>query len=210
MAARIDPVHQQVLLARIADICRRGEGLSEPDPWERVRSKLSEAAEHLGLLKAEQLDYSRDRFLERLLGGELSPEDLDRFKSVLDRYLSPGDYADAAIHLDLNELRDPRRRGPALELLRSLKAASLPDSSRGRALVEELSRRLGLDVLERVLSRGPLTERRRRLILRRLRRQLAEYCSVLHFPASPEDTFSPFLLPRVEALLAACRRLLDR
>ena len=77
-------------------------------------------------------------------------------------------------------------------------------------LVGELYRRLDLQLLGAVLERKPRTPQRKSMVLRRVRRNVAEYCSVVRIPVDAQDTFTPFMLPRIEALIAANLRFLRK
>ncbi len=212
---------QCVVIARLADFCRYGSAVSsyESDPWLYMRSKLQETEGPLRELKHASLLSARERFLKQLGEGAPSEQALGTLKEALDRYLSRGDFVDACFHLTPENLADPRRLRDATAMLESLKVHSLfdeeakPEEKRSPAhqkLVGELYGRLRLDVFERVLSRKPVTPLRKKRVLRRMRVNVAEYCSILHLPSSPDDTFSPFLLSKVEALVVACLRLLNR
>lgn len=217
----VDIAQQFVVVARLGDVCRFGGKVSgyETDPWLYMRTKLSEIEAPIQSLKRQQLDSAKGRFLKELAQGVPGEEALAEFRSVLERYLGPGDFVDAAMYLNPVDLADAKSRKTLEGVLAHATVHSLfdeerkPAESRARShekRVGELWSRLGLDALERALARKPKTERRRRMVLRRLRRSVAEYCSVLHVPTTPEDTFSPFMLHRVEALTVACLRLLDK
>lgn len=221
MTVPLDITHQCVVVARLGDFTRfRGAVASyESDPWLYMRSKLRELEAPLAALKAQQLDGAKRRFLGTLAAGAPDEGALTEFRSVLDRYLAPGDYVDVAFHLDGCDLSEPGRRRTLEQLLARVKPHSFfeeerkEEASRSKAhtrLVGELWDRLGLGLLERALARKPRTRRRKAMVLRRLRSNVAEYCSVLHLPVSAEDTFSPFMLHRVEALAVACLRFMDR
>jgi len=205
---------QQFILARLADFCDYGGMVPhyERDPWSYMRSKLDELEDAVGELKGKQLADACDRFLAELAAGSVDEGSLAEFKALLDSYLSPGDFADVAIHLSAERLSDPSGRVWAIGLLRRVRAAAPFAASADPMPMQaaELYRRLGFDVYERILTRKPKTARRKRMTLRRMRRRIAEYCSFLHPPVSPDDTFSPFVIARVSAVLMACRRLLDR
>ena len=47
-------------------------------------------------------------------------------------------------------------------------------------------------------------------VLLKARQNVAEYCCVLRIPISDDDTLSPFMLSRVEALVAANERLIEQ
>ena len=77
-------------------------------------------------------------------------------------------------------------------------------------LVAELSRRLELDRLGALLSARNRVPRTKRLVLHRLSRNVADYCAVMRIPLTPSDAFTPFMLSRVEALIAALLRFLNQ
>lgn len=221
MTAPLDLTHQCVVVARLGDFARfRGPVAGyESDPWLYMRTKLRELEAPLAALKAQQLEAAKRRFGAELAAGAPGDEALTEFREILDRYLSAGDFVDVAFHLDSASLSRPGGRASLEEALARVKPRSFfeeerrEEASRSKAhgrLVEELWGRLGLAALERTLKRKARSARRKRMVLRRLRSNVAEYCSVLHLPVSPDDTFSPFMLHRVEALAVACLRFMDR
>ncbi|MBI4422879.1 MAG: hypothetical protein HY554_04095 [Elusimicrobia bacterium] len=221
MTAPVEVTQQCVVVARLGDFCRWSSAVSsyENDPWLYMRNKLRELEAPLALLKQQQLASARERFFQELGQAVPGEETLADYRSLFDRYLAPGDFVDVAFYLNAQDLADAGRRRMLREVLERAKAHSLfdeerkPEDRRSKSyekLVGELWGRLGLDVLERALTRKPRTARRKTMALRRLRRNVAEYCSVLRVPLSADDTFSPFMIHRVEALTVACLRLLDR
>jgi hypothetical protein len=215
----VNPSHQAFILARLAEFCqyRGAVARDERDPWEYMRQKLLQIEPELASLKGELLAATTRRIVADLRRGPIDAEAAADFRTLLEKLLSRGDFADAAVHLEagagasvvpqieavlakaqpthafVEERRPPGERNPAWD-----------------KLVDELSRRLELEALSGVLKRKPRTARRRRMVLRRLRRDVAEYCTVVRIPTSAEDTFTPFMLPRMEALVAACLRFLSR
>ncbi|HBL16972.1 MAG: hypothetical protein A2X36_00560 [Elusimicrobia bacterium GWA2_69_24] len=216
----VDARLQQFIIARLADYCayRCGFQRGVPDPILYMWEKLREIEGPMYALKDQLLAEAIAAFFRELDGGRIGARELTDFLQLLDGYLHPGDFADAAFHLDLESLADPGRRKAAREFfLRNLRAHRLldedakPEAQRNpnwRRLVAEIERRLGLDLLDRSRGHKPLTERRLRFLLRRCRMNTAEYCAVFHFPLHPGDNFTPFIMPRVEALVAANRRFL--
>lgn len=215
----IDPTHQLVILARLAEFCEyKRHAYQDSDPWDFMRRKLRETQPPLAKLKDELLSGTSGKLLEELRAGPLDNERLADYKTLFERLLSPGDFADLAIHLqdgiDPAEMLSSCKR--VLQLVRAHNAfaeEAKPAARRSQAwekLVAELNRRVGIEALDQTLSRKPKTARRRAFVLRRLRRNVAEYCTVVRIPKSPQDTFTPFMLPRVEGLIAASLRLLDK
>lgn len=221
MAYQIDITRQNVIIARLRDFCRWSSAVSgyETDPWGYMRGKLIELEQPVSKLKQDQLMAAADAFITRLKLGQLQDADIVEFKTAVNSYLPAGDFVDISFNLTREALSNPGQRETALKMIQGMKAVSLfqeerkPEgqrSAQSKKLVGELHQRLGMDLFDKVLSRKPKTQRRKRMVLRRIRRAVAEYCSVLHLPFDTNDTFSPFMLLRVEALLVACLRVLNK
>ena len=219
MPFQIDVRSQNIIIARLRDFCRFSQSVAqyESDPWGYMKSKLMELEDPVEKLKQDQLQFAAEDFVNKMKAGALTSNDIIEFKTTLDPYLNANDFVDIAFNLTPDQLANASGREALIKLLKAPKAISLfleehkPEAQRGakqRKLVGELYSRLGLDLLDKTLSRKPKTPRRRRMVLRRMRRNVSEYCSVLHLPFNSNDTFSPFMLLRVEALLVACLRLL--
>ena len=216
----VDLSRQTFVIARFADYCAFSRpipaGLGEPVQY--LLNKLSELEEPMYLLKQELYDSTWKRFLKKAAAEGVSDQEATDLRSSLEGFLPPSQFFDASFHLmDAAGLKDPRRRQLAEACLSGLKAARLTDEEEGppekrsklyEKLTGEMRNRLGLELLDAVRARKPLTTARRRMLLRRLRRETAEYAAVFHCPTSPEDTFNPFILPRIEALVAVNRRFL--
>jgi hypothetical protein len=216
----IDPRHQLVILTRLGELCRfRGATLyHERDPWNYMRRKLQETEPALEGLKGGLFRATNKGLLEELAAGRMDEERYADYKTLYEKLLTSGDFADLAIHLEPSH--DPRRQAEwCRQALSQIQPMNLfieerkPPTERGsdwERLVSELYRRLGLDCLEKILARKPRTAKRKAVVLRRLRANVAEYCSVVHIPTNDQDTFTPFMLPRIEGLIAANLRFLDR
>lgn len=216
----VDLSRQTFVVARFADYCAysRPYPHGESNPVRYLLNKLDELEEPMYLLKQELYDASWRAFLKKAAKEGVSAEEATDLRSKLEGYLSPGDFFDASFHLmDAAGLKDPARRKLAEACLSNLKAERLTaeeerppekQSKLFRRLTEEMTKRLRLDLLETVRRRKPLTLRRMLMILRRLRFETAEYAAVFHCPTSPDDTFNPFILPRIEALVSVNRRFL--
>lgn len=208
--------HQLVIVARLSEFCQFHRRLLDHhyDPWTFMREKLLQIEQPLRAMKAELLESTRKELLGELAAGPIEEERFSDYKLLFERLVSRSQFVDVAIHLGAAP-------PPSLPLLRQALAElrphdvfqeeRLPEAQRSPAwerLIRELRGRLKLDLLETILRRKPLTDRRRQMVLRRLRREVAEYCTVVHIPTEAQDTFTPFMLPRIEALVAACLRLL--
>lgn len=211
---------QNFVVARLADFCDYRSPLEREgpeDPASYLRAKLLEIEEPLHELKRQ---LYRDAVAAHFQGPAGDPARVADFKQVLDAYLQRGDFADAVFRLDsMPPPKDEAGRREAREFFLGLRLRRLKEEEakplerrhpEWERLVGEIRQRLGLDLLAKVARRTKGDPgRRRRAVLRRLRRQTAEYCTVIHFPKDPQDTFTPFMLPRVEALVAADLRFLE-
>jgi hypothetical protein len=215
----LDPTHQLVIVARLGEYCRfRGHTLyHERDPWFYMREKLMQIEEPLSSMKEGLFAATRRKLLEEMREGGMSEERFSEYKGLFERLLSRGDFADLAFHLTTAAGPSAIRR--AEEILLTLNPVHLfieerlPAEQRSPSwekLVKELYIRLDLDLLGRVLQRKPRTAKRKAVILRRVRSKVAEYCTVVRIPMDAADTFTPFMLPRIEALVAANLRFLNK
>jgi len=210
-----EPSPQLVIIARLAEYCRFRSILKyESDPLEFMLRKLQEIEEPLTLLKENLFRSTRQRLLAELQAGPLDAERCSDFRLLFERLLAAGDFADVAIHLSAGVPHQAESLRPALERARPttlFMTERLPAGQRSPSwdkLVAELHRRLDLDRLGLILQRRPRAPQRQSMVLRRLRRNVAEYCCVVRIPTEPQDTFTPFMLPRIEALIAANLRFL--
>ncbi|TPW21317.1 MAG: hypothetical protein FD126_801 [Elusimicrobia bacterium] len=216
----VDLSRQTFVVARFADYCAfsRPYPRGESDPVRYLLNKLSELEDPMYLLKQELYDSAWKRFIKQAAVEGVTAEEATDLRSKLEGFLAPGDFFDASFHLmDPAGLKDPARRKLAEACLSGLKAERLTEeeerppekqSKLYRKLTEDMTKRLHIDLLDTVRRRKPLTLRRMLIILRRLRFETAEYAAVFHCPTSPDDTFNPFILPRIEALVAVNRRFL--
>lgn len=208
--------NQLVIQARLAEFCsfRTRMSYHVSDPWAFMREKLMQTEEPLVAMKRELLDRTRQHLLTELASGAMTPERYSDYRVLFERLVSRGQFADVAIHLTHEP---PPSRALLEPALAALKTHCLFDEERAPAaerdpawekLVAELRGRLGLDLLDKLMTRRAPTPRSRSGVLRRLRRSVAEYCTVVRIPVSAADTFTPFMLPRIEALIAASLRFL--
>ena len=205
-------------------LARLGEAASFPpavrayesDSWAYLRRKLSECEAPLRAYKRQLFDEAAASLLRDLEESFLKPGALLEHKETFEKLLPLSDYADLAFHLEPGA--DPKTRREAARAV--LKAArpktvfdveALPEGRRGKpweTLVAETSRRLRLDGLRRILHNGPDTPKRRAVVARRLRRNLAEYLTVTRGEMGMREDVTLFLLTRLEAAMAAVSRFL--
>ncbi|MCX5797469.1 MAG: hypothetical protein NTY77_18410 [Elusimicrobia bacterium] len=216
-ARESDAAHQLIIIARLAEFCRfRGISKYEDDPWEFMLRKLQEIEDPLAALKNDIFLRTRESLLAELAAGGLSAQRCTEYRQLFEGLLGAGDFADAAIHLFPGA---PDQAESLRRVLAQVQAADLFSEERKPAgqrspswdrLVSELYRRLDLDRLGTVMVRKPPTPQRKAMVLRRVRRNVAEYCCVVRIPTDADDTFTPFMLPRIEALIAANLRFLRK
>lgn len=210
--------HQLVIVARLAEFCqwRGSHHFSDREPWTYMREKLLQIEEPVMALKSELFRRTSKQLMEELRAGAMTEERFADYRGLYERLLSRGDFADLAIHLAPIPQPDPAW---VQDLLKKVQPNNVfveerkPAAERSPAwekLVVELTQRLNLDVLGKILARKPRTPRRRRYVLRKLRANVAEYCTVVHVPLHSTDTFTPFMLPRVEGIIAANLRFLNK
>lgn len=216
----INPTHQLVILTRLGEYCRfKGATLyHEKDPWDYMRRKLLDIEPSMAGLKSDLFRVTSRRLLDELRAGTMDSERFSDYRTLYERLVSPGDFADLAIHLTPGQ-ESASQLDSTQRVLAHIKPTNLfieekrPESQRSPSwekLVLEFHRRLGLDRLEEILLRKQRTAKRKAVILRRVRRNVAEYCTVMRIPTDPNETFTPFMLPRVEGLIAANLRFLNK
>lgn len=224
----INPSHQLLIMARLSEFCQYRVPVKsgEIDGWGLMLHKLKELEEPLAALKTSLLQATGKGMLQEMRAGALDDERYADFKTLFERLLAPGDFADLAIHLRAGAPDRAHQLSIVTQTLKPLRAHHLfieegkPPEERSPAwekLIAGLHQRLDLERLSAVMKRKPRPgrraarpSRRKAAVLRRLRRNVAEYCSVLRIPTSPSDTFTPFMLPRLEALIAANLRFLKK
>ena len=201
---------QLIVIARLGEFCtwndivRRHAG----EPWTWMRGKLTQADDALAELKGELLSACAKSVIKDIESGQADETRCADYRFLFDALLRRGDFADLAIHLE------PRLAKASLPLIRQVLARVEPapssDTDRLGPLMLQLKDRLQIGLLDQVMMRKPRTPRRRALVLHRLRLNVREYCTVMRMPLDASDTFTPFMLPRVEALIASCLRFLNR
>lgn len=204
------------LLARLSEAASWSGRVRDydPDPWGYLRRKLGEAEGPLRALKAAQFEEARRRLLEDLKEPFLKPGAMLDHKECFERLLSAADFADLSFNLEPGADPKARRDGAAAVLahakprtlyeLEALPPERRPKEWEGR--VRQLEQRLGLDRLKAVLDRRERTPFRLAMAARRVRRNLGEYLAVTRHEQGQRDELTPFVLSRLEALVAALLR----
>lgn len=206
------------LLARLAEAASfpRAVRNYESDAWGYLRRKLGECEGPLRDYKQTLLDEAAERLRADLKESFLKPGALLDHKETFEKLLCAGDFVDLAFNLEPGV--DPQHRREAVAaLLAGAKVKTLfdiealPPERRGKpwqSLVDESTRRLGLDKLRQIYDRKPMTEFRRAAVARRARRDLAEFLTVTRGETGMREEITLFVLTRLEAVIAAMLRFL--
>lgn len=172
---------------------------------------LNDMTGYLAELKREQLASAAGRFLARLARGPVSQADITDLKVSLDKLVASKDFdfACAGLAGSSDLLRDRLARLQPLTIAAEERRGAAGRDPAAERLVAEAYRHLQFGALEQEAARfgGEAAENR---VLTRLRERVAEYCAVYRLPLGPADTLPPFSLSRIDAVTAACYRLLSR
>jgi hypothetical protein len=208
------------LMARLAEAVHWDEAVRrhESDPWAYMRRKLSDMEAPLREYKHELFTDAKARLLADLKRPLMQPGSIEAYKEAFESLLPIGVYADLSFHLDPGADRESRREGAAA-VLAGAHAPTLfdyeaaPAEKRSRAWemrVAAMNERLDLGRLTQIAERDAMTPAKRARVARRLRRNLAEYMTVIRGEGPLRDEITPFMLARIEAAVAANLRLLNR
>lgn len=186
----------------------------EPDAWGYLRRKLDSTEGPFRELTEQRFREARGRLLEDLKAPFLAPGALVEHKELFERLLGAGDFADLCFHLSPGGDPKSRHEGAAQVLAHAeprtfFDVEKLPPERRPKdweRLVAQLGERVGVNTLDEILRRGARSPFRLAMTARRLRRNLAEYLSVTRHEQGARDELTPFVLTRLEALVAALRR----
>ncbi|MDP3543980.1 MAG: hypothetical protein Q8T11_16060 [Elusimicrobiota bacterium] len=207
------------LLARLGEAASYPAGVRgyETDPWSYMRRKLDDCGGPLRDYKRSLYEQAAARLLEDLREPFLKPGALMDHKETFEKLLTPDVFADLSFHLDPGG--DPAARREAVkDLLTGGKVKTLfdtetlPPERRGKpwqTMVADAAGRLELDRLKAMLDRAPRNERRRAYIVRRARRNFAEFMTVTRSETGMREEITLFVLTRVEAAVAALLRFLN-
>lgn len=197
-----------MLAARLRDLAGK-ELFGCANQADYLITALRDIADNVLEIKKAALAGACARFSEKL-AGRLAEEEITAFKDILDKLVS----AEAFLYIEAGLAGSPRLLRERLAGLKPLSLAleesrgALKDPA-GERLVAEAYRRLGFDKLEAGYLQTVNGLARERA-LAAARGNVADYCCVYRVPVSKEDTLTPFSLSRVDAVAAACYRLLRR
>lgn len=166
-------------------------------------------SEHLVGLKRETLTEACGNFAAKLDKGQVAGKTIIEFKEQLEKLVSAKDFELISGSL-IGSKELVKKRLSALAQL------SLTDEEKkGGGRDPEAERhiqgaydRLNFPALVREAGASP-DDRALDAVLAKAREEVAEYCCMYHIPLDADDTLSPFSLLRVDAVLAACYRILS-
>lgn len=204
------------LLARLGEAAQWAGKVREyePDPWGYLRRKLESTEGPFRELTDQRYREARERLLEELKAPFLAPGVLVEHKELFERLLPTGDFADLSFNLAPGQDPASRREG-ADQVLKHAKPRTffeleqLPPERRPKdweKLVLQMEQRLGVPALKAILAKKERTPFRLNMTARRLRRNLGEYLTMTRHEQGARDELTPFVLSRLEALVAALRR----
>lgn len=205
MSAKIE--HQIRLIAMLRDFTGR-----MPDVYgsqtEFFIVSLHSMSEYLVELKTATLREACDSFCAKLDRGSVTEKNLADFKSQLDKLVSESDFKTVcASMVGSKELVRKRLSGLSpVSLLTEERKTAGRDADSDRHIRETYDR-LNFGSLAAAVSSRP-DDRAVDAALLKARASVGEYCCMYHVPLDSEDTLSPFSLSCVDAMIAACYRLL--
>jgi hypothetical protein len=208
-----------VMIARLTEAVQWDDAVRrhETDPWDHLRRKLDATAEPLREFKREIYDAACARLISDLSKPMLPPGSLETHREAFDALLTISDFADLSFHLDPGADRASRLEG-AKSVLEHARLQTLFDIERmapelrskaWNKRVEEMSRRLGFDTVQKIVRRTDMRRIDRARVARRVRSRLGEYITVVRGSGPLRDEITPFMLGRIETAIAASLRVLD-
>lgn len=207
------------LLARLGEAASFPKAVRnyESDPWGYMRRKLEECSTPLRAYKQTLYDEAAARLLADLSESFLKPGSLLDHKETFEKLMAPGDYADLSFNLQPGDSPNDRREAIKIVLTNAkprtlFDVEILPPDRQGKpwqSLVDDTTRRLELDKLRELYERKPKTDFRRACVIRRVRRNLAEYLTVTRDARGMREDVTLFMLTRLEAAIAALLRFLN-
>jgi len=172
-------------------------------------NSLRSMSEHLFELKRETLMETCGNFAAKLDKGAVAGQAVVEFREQLEKLVSDGDFALISGSL-IGGKELVKKRLSALAPL-----SLIDEEKKGEGRSPEAERhikgayeRLNFPFLIREFGASP-GDRALDAALVKAREEVAEYCCLYQIPLDKNDTFSPFSLLRVDAVLAACCRILS-
>lgn len=172
-------------------------------------NSLRRMSEHLVDLKRETLKEICGNFAAKLDKGTVTGQAIIEFKEQLEKLVSDRDFALISGSLIGGKELIKKR----LSVLAPLSLLDEEKKEEGRdpeveRQIKKAYERLDFPSLVREFGASP-GDKTLDEVLAKARAEVAEYCCLYRIPLDQNDTFSPFSLLHVDAVLAACGRLLS-
>jgi hypothetical protein len=173
---------------------------------------LNEMTADLAELKKENLRETVESFTGKLARGPVSQGDILALKESLDKLVSAKDFdfVCAGMAGSAALIGERLARAQPLCIAAEERHGTLQRDPAADRLVAGAYKHMRFEALEGEAARfraDPAAEDR---VLARARERVADYCLVYRLPMSAEDTLPPFSLSSIDAVVAACYRLLAR
>lgn len=172
-------------------------------------NSLRRMSEHLLDLKRETLAETCGNFAAKLDKGPVDGKTVSEFKEQLEKLVSARDFELIGGSL-IGSKELIRKRLSTLAPL-SLTDEEKKDGGRDSEAERHIKaayERLDFPSLVREAGASP-GDKALNAVLEKARAEVAEYCCLYRIPLDKDDTLSPFSLLRVDAVLAACYRILS-
>jgi len=176
---------------------------------EFITTSLQSMAEHLFNLKRETLKEACASFIRKLDKGILTEEAIAELKDRLDKLISGTAFKTISAGM-VGSRELITKRINALVPVSLYEEERKPENRDPESCrrVSEAYARLNFAPLAGRVNAAP-DERTIDAALVKARAEVAEYCCLYHIPLSENDTFTPFSLLCMDAVLAAFYRLLS-
>jgi|GEM_PF-397588 len=200
--------HQIRFITRLGEFTGRVPAVYT-DQKEFFISSLRSMSEHLVDLKRETLNEACAAFGSKLDRGTVTDKTIAEFEDLLEKLVSEKDFAMACANMiGSKELIKKRLAALVpLSLIDEEKRTEGKDLQADRHIRETYAR-LNFGALVKELNAEP-GGRAVETVLRKAREEVADYCCLYHIPLDESDTFTPYTLLHVDAMIAASYRILS-
>ncbi|MCX5786649.1 MAG: response regulator [Elusimicrobia bacterium] len=201
--------HQIMFIAKLREFTGRAPAVYA-NQTELFLNSLWSMSEHLINLKRAILNDACEDLAGKLDKGALSDKTIAEFKDLLEKLVSGRDFQMICGSMTGNN------KGLIKERLATLVPLSLVDEEKktedrdmeADRQIEETYARLNFAPLVKELNAAPESGAVD-AVLAKARVEVEEYCCLYHIPLDEGDTFTPFSLLRVDAVIAASYRILS-
>ncbi len=199
--------HQVLLITRLKEFTGRVPA-AYANQKEFFINCLHSMSEHLVDLKRETLREACEDFSRKLDSGTVTDNTSAEFRGTLEKLVPAGDFTIACASMIAGKelLRKRLAALTPLSLVEEEKKAAGRDAEADRQIRETYAR-LNFAPLVAELAAGP-DARAVDGVLEQARAEVAEYCCLYRIPLDEAGTLTPYSLACIDAVLAACHRIL--